>query len=75
MRFSVVLSVLASGKKLKPMLIFKNLKKVPRGDYPNDVLITVAQKGTMTSALMDNFRKEIWQKRRNFPMCSNGYDI
>lgn len=30
MRFTVVLSVTASGKRLDPMLIFKNLKDIPK---------------------------------------------
>ena len=30
LRFTVVLTITASGKKLKPMIIFKNLQKVPK---------------------------------------------
>ena len=30
LRFTVVLTVTASGRKLKPMIIFKNLQKVPQ---------------------------------------------
>lgn len=31
--YTVVLSTMGNGKKLKPMIIFKNLKNVPKGTF------------------------------------------
>ncbi|RWS15417.1 pogo transposable element with KRAB domain-like protein [Dinothrombium tinctorium] len=63
LRFSVVLTVLGNGEKLKPIVIFKNLKKAPKGEFPKTIVVSVADKGFMTTQKMDEYRKEVWQKR------------
>ena len=64
LKFSVALTILSSGKKLTPLIIFKNLKKVPKGKFPKDVVITVAKGGTMTNEIMTKmFIPEVWNKR------------
>ncbi|RWS00839.1 pogo transposable element with KRAB domain-like protein, partial [Dinothrombium tinctorium] len=39
LRFTVVLTTYSDGRKCKPMIIFKGLKKVPRCAFPNDVVV------------------------------------
>ena len=34
LRFSVALTILSRGRKFPPLIIFKNLKKVPKGKIP-----------------------------------------
>ena len=64
LRFSVALTILSSGRKLPPLIIFKNLKKVPKGKYPKDVVVTVAKGGSMTNQIMtQSFIPEVWNKR------------
>ena len=63
MRFTVVLTALANGTKLKPMVIFKNLKNVPKGDFPRNCVITVAKGGCMTTELMQEWMAKVWQSR------------
>ena len=63
MRFTFIPACLANGEKLKAMVILKGLKKVPKIQIPNNVVVTVAKKGSMTSQLMEEWRKEVWQKR------------
>ena len=64
LRFSVALTILSSGKKLRPLIIFKNLKKVPKGNFPKDVVITVAKGGSMTNGIMtQTFIPEVWNQR------------
>ena len=36
LRFSVVITALANGTKWIPMLTFRNLKNVPKGDFPKE---------------------------------------
>jgi hypothetical protein len=45
------------------MIIFKNLKHVSKGVFPKDVLITVAKGGSMTTDLMNTWRRDISVKR------------
>ena len=64
LRFTVVLTALANGVKLKPFIIFKGLKKVPKGDFPPGCAVAVAKGGSMTSEI---FKKEwcekVWRGR------------
>ena len=50
LRFTVVLTALANGAKLKPMLIFEGLKNVPKGKFPDGCVVTVAKGGSMTGS-------------------------
>jgi hypothetical protein len=59
LRYTAVLSAMANGTKLKPMIIFKNLKHVPEGVISKDVLITVAKGGSMTTGLMNTLKRDI----------------
>ena len=62
LRYTVVLSAMADGSKLAPMVIFKGLKHVPKGKYPNNVIIQVNEKGYMTSELMNVWKQSVWKK-------------
>jgi hypothetical protein len=44
-------------------VIFRNLKNIPKGKFPKDVVVQVASKGTMTSELMNTWKREVWGKR------------
>ena len=41
------------------MIIFKNLKNVPKGKFPNNVIIQVAKGGSMTSELINTWKREV----------------
>ncbi len=51
-RFTVVLAVTASGRVLKSLVIFKNLKKPPKVNLPKNVIITVSKGGSMNTGIM-----------------------
>lgn len=61
-RFTVVLSCLASGVKLKPMIIFKR-KTMPKGTIPSGVLVHVQANGWMDDEGVKLWLREIWDKR------------
>ena len=63
LRYTVVLCAMGDGRKLKPMTIFKNLKNVPKGKFPNNVIIQVAKGESMTSELMNTWKREVWGAR------------
>lgn len=63
LRYTVVLSAMADGTKLKPMIIFKGLKNVPKCDFPKEVVVTVAMKGSMTADLMNTYKQKVWGAR------------
>jgi len=63
LRFTVVLSMTADGRKLPPMIIFKNLKKVPKDKFPKKILVTVSPGGSMTTDLMKVFLQKVWRTR------------
>lgn len=63
LRFTVVLTIMSDGKKLAPMVIFKNLVKAPKGNFPKDMVITATKGGSMTADLMQVYREKIWGKR------------
>jgi hypothetical protein len=63
LRYTVVLSAMGDGQKLKPMIIFKNLKNIPKGNFPKDVNIQVAKGGSMTAMLMNTWKREVWSIR------------
>lgn len=61
-RFTVVLSCLADGTKLKPMVIFKR-KTMPKCNFPKDIFIHVHEKGWMDENGVKLWIKNVWQKR------------
>jgi hypothetical protein len=63
LRYTVVLCAMGDGRKLKPMIIFKNLKNIPKGKFPQNVIIQVAKGGSMTSELMNTWKREVWGAR------------
>jgi len=60
--FTVVLSCMADGTKLKPMLIFKR-KTVPKEKFPPGVLICVQEKGWMNETLVMRWVSDVWMTR------------
>lgn len=63
LRFTAVLTIMSNGQKLNPMIIFKGLKKIPPGEYPKGMIVTVASGGSMTGDLMEKYRESVWAKR------------
>lgn len=61
--FTCVLSCTASGEKLLPLLIFKR-KTLPKGNFPNDVVIRANEKGWMCEAIMLQWLEEVYRKRK-----------
>ena len=57
-----MLSAMADGSKLAPMVICKGLNHVPKEKYPNDVIVQVNEKGYMTSELMNVWKQSVWKK-------------
>lgn len=70
MRFTLIMTILADGKKCRAMLIFKNLKKAPKPSqgktWPSNVFVTGTKGGSMNIELMYLWNKEVWQKRPGY---------
>ena len=61
--FTVVLSCLADGTKLRPMIIFKR-KTLPKGEkFPNGVLIHCHPKGWMDESGVIMWHERVWCNR------------
>jgi DDE superfamily endonuclease len=60
--FTVVLTCMADGTKLPPLIIFK-LKNIPRGNFPPGVIIRTNQKGWMNENEMLFWIENVWVKR------------
>jgi transposase-like protein len=60
--FTVVLACLADGTKLPPVIIFK-LKKIPREEFPEGVVIRANSQGWMNEEEMIWWIENIWTKR------------
>ena len=61
-RFTVVLSCLADGTKLKPMVIFKR-KTQPKDKFPPGVVVHHHPKGWMDADGMKLWIKKVWSSR------------
>ena len=61
-RYTVVLALMADGKKLPPMIIFKRKTKPP-GNFPKGVKIHYNEKGWMDAANCELWIRSIWQHR------------
>jgi hypothetical protein len=60
--FTVVLTCMADGTKLPPVIIFK-LKNIPRGNFPQKVIIRANQTGWMNENEMTYWIEKVWTKR------------
>jgi hypothetical protein len=60
--FTVVLTCMADGTKLPPLIIFK-LKKVPKGSFPSEVVVRANPTGWMNENEMLYWVENIWVKR------------
>lgn len=61
-RFTVVLSCLADGTKLKPMVVFKR-KTLPKGQFPSGVVIHNHPKGWMDEEGIKIWIEKVWNSR------------
>jgi hypothetical protein len=61
-RFTVVLTCMADGVKLKPMIIFKR-KTMPKEKFPPDVVIHCHPKGWMDEEGLKVWIKKVWATR------------
>lgn len=59
-RYTIVLSTMADGTRLKQIIIFKGLKNIP--DFTKDVVVAVSMKWSMNYDLM-NIRKKYIRKK------------
>lgn len=61
-RFTVVLTCLANGEKLKPMVIFKR-KTLPKIKFPDGIFVHVHENGWMDEEGVRLWLNNIWDKR------------
>ena len=68
-RFTVVLACMADGKKLKPMVIFKQ-KTMLKLSFPKGVFVHVNAKGWMDEEGIKLWIQNVWNRRPNaFKNC------
>src|SRR5688572_11207624 len=60
--FTVVLTCMADGTKLPPIVIFK-LKKIPKGNFPPGVIVRANPTGWMNENEMLYWIENVWVKR------------
>jgi len=60
--FTVVLTCMADGTKLPPLIIFK-LKKIPKGNFPSGVIVRANPTGWMNENEMLYWIENVWIKR------------
>ncbi|GBB83249.1 hypothetical protein RclHR1_01000005 [Rhizophagus clarus] len=63
--FTVVLTCMADGTKLPPLIIFK-IKNILRGNFPPEVIIRANKKGWMNENEMLYWIENVWAKRERF---------
>jgi hypothetical protein len=63
--FTVVLTCIANGTKLPPVIIFK-LKNIPWGNFPPEVIICANKTGWMNESEMLYWIENVWEKREKF---------
>ncbi|GES76470.1 pogo transposable element with KRAB domain [Rhizophagus clarus] len=63
--FTVVLTYMADGMKLLPLIIFK-IKNIPQGNFPLEVIIRANKKGWMNENEMLYWIENVWAKRERF---------
>lgn len=62
-RFTVVLTCLANGEKLRPMIIFKR-KTMPKGNFSPGVVVHVHPRGWMDEEGMKIWTERVWRRRK-----------
>ena len=60
--FTVILSCLADGTKLKPAVVFKR-KTMPKEKLPKDIVVFVQEKGRVDERVLFGWLREVWFKR------------
>ena len=73
-RFTVVLTCMADGTKLKPMVVFKR-KTMPNGNFPAGVVIHVHPKGWMDDDGTKLWFEKVWNTRPGALMRKNSLFI
>ncbi len=65
LRYTVLLAAMASGKKLPTMIILEGLKDIPKGRFPNEVILQVSRSGYMSAEMMNIWTQQFWKMRPN----------
>ncbi|CAF90362.1 unnamed protein product [Tetraodon nigroviridis] len=60
--FTIILSCLADGIKLKPAVVFKR-KTMPKEKLPKDIIVFVQEKGWVDERVLFGWLREVWFKR------------
>ena len=58
-RFTVVLSAMADGRKLKPYVVFKGVRPIPELNTPG-VVVALSKNGWMNEELTKDWVKRVW---------------
>lgn len=61
-RVTVMLSITADGNKLPPYVIL-NRKTIPKEEFCKDVIVRAQPNAWMTSDLMDDWLRSVWERR------------
>ena len=69
--FTIVLACMSDGTKLLPLVIFK-LKNIPRGNFPQEVIVRANPTGWMNENEMRYWIENVWTKR---PGISNSRSL
>jgi hypothetical protein len=62
LRITVMLSILAGGRKLSPFVILKR-KNLPKEELPTGIIFKCNEQGWMMEELTVEWLKEVWHKR------------
>ena len=65
-RFTVILCISAHGKIIKPLIIFKGLKKVPQVPPRKDVVLTVSKGGSTNMSVMEKWIQTCFASRGHY---------
>ena len=60
--FTVILSCLANGTKLKLSVVFKR-KTMPKEKLPEDIIVFVQEKGWVDERVLFGWLRKVWFKR------------
>ena len=71
LRYTVVLGAMADGMRLLAMVIFQNLKNIPKENFPKNITVQVAQKGLMTSEFMNEWKPPNMNKTSPEPFLTS----